>query len=341
MLKKLLLMSVWLCCLPALAQSVFEVTLASPPDDREQARAQALDIVLARLSGAEARDSWVQDEVRQDMTPYLESESASPGYRAVFNQSALQALLSSARLPFVTAPKPPILVWLSEQGQGRNQADSAWQTASAQFQQPLLWPLWDLDDHQALDARAAAFDHAALRAASQRYGADYWLALVEPGATPVDVLHWQLFSTRQTQPLLAGKLALNARSPADGITELLAAINQYWIAHSSLLKPSQLASLPSASSQAEPAEPLAMTADAPGELTIRVSDLRQFADAVLLERALAGLAGVQSVSVLDSAGAQSRYRLKITVSRAAVLQALTTVSALSPSGERSFSWAGS
>ncbi len=327
MLKNLLLTTLLLCSTAASAQSVFEVNIDPAPYHRDEARAQAVRLVLARLTGDQAKDSWVQDEVQHDLSRYLQSEPSGSGYNAVFNEEELLALLQSAELPFSRASRPTLLVWLSKEGRARNEANTAWRRASSAYQVPLLWPLWDLEEHMTLNTREL-FDAKLLREASRRYGADYWLA-VEQGAAGG---RWQLFGAEQEQPLLQGKLAQGelARG-AEAVTELMARLNRYWVGQQDSQQPSRPVN-------PAPEQPLLVEADAPGELTIVVSGLRRYADSVLLERKLSQLDGVGSVYVIDSAGFQGRYRLSVPGSRTAVLQALTSMTGLAVIGEREFSW---
>ncbi|MFP2770684.1 DUF2066 domain-containing protein [Oceanisphaera sp. KMM 10153] len=324
MLKNLFLTTLLLCSATVSAESVFEVNLDPAPYSRTEARVQAMELVLNRLTGGRAQDSWVQDEARRDLSRYLQSEPTGPGYNAVFNEEELLALLKSAELPFSLTSRPTVLVWLSEEGRSRNEASRVWRRASSAYQIPLLWPLWDLEEHMTLDTRDL-FDAKPLREASRRYGANYWLA-VEQDATGG---RWQLFGSAQEQPLLQGRLA----SGADTVTGLMARLNRYWVEKNeqrSALRPDN----------PMPIQPLLAKADASGELTIVVSGLHRYADSVLLERKLRQLDGVGAVYVVDSAGSQGRYRLSVPGSRAAVLQALTTITGLAVTGEREFSWAG-
>lgn len=333
MIKNLLLAALWMCSAFAAAQSVFDVTLNPAPYSRGEARQQALDIVLTRLSGDQARHSWVQEEARSEIHRYLQHESSGPGYQAQFNGQELAALLHSADLPFVTSAKPDLLVWLRQNGRVQNEASRSWKAAAARYQQPLLWPVWDLQEHMTLNDRQA-FNTDLLRQASQRYDADYWLVIEQSDNSPTpDGGRWQLFSAAQTKPLLQGKLS----GKAGDIDTLMAQLNNHWVQQAApgssrlALRPDNLA----------PQHPLQVTEDGAGELTILVSGLRQFSDSVLLERQLRQLDGVESVHVVDSMGSQGRYRLSVPGSRAAILHALTGVSGLTPLGERTFSWSGS
>ena len=329
MLKNLLLTTLLWCSAAASAQSVFEVNLDPAPYNRSEARSQAVELVLNRLTGGRAQDSWVQDEVERELSRYLQAEPPGPGYNAVFNQAELLAVLQSAELPFSLAPRPTLLVWLSKEGRARSEANAAWRRASNAYQIPLLWPLWDLEEHMTLDTREL-FAAKPLREASRRYGTDYWL-VVEQNSAPQDANggRWQLFGSRQASPLLEGKL----ESGADAVTKLMARINRYWVEQNGQKR------APKPTNPA-PEQPLLAEADVGGELTIVVSGLRRFADTVLLERKLRQLDGVASVYVVDSAGSQGRYRLGISGSRVAVLQALTTIRGLTVTGEREFSWSG-
>lgn len=327
MIKNLFLAGLYLCSALASAQSVFEVTLNPAPYNRDEAREQALNIVLARLSGEQAKHSWVREEAKSEITRYLQSESSSAGYQAQFNPQELQALLSSAGLPFATEAKPSLLVWLRDHDQVKNEASPSWMAATERYQQPLLWPLWDLEEQLALNDQST-FNTDLLRKASARYDAEYWLVVEQSEGDKTG--HWQLFSAAKKTVLLEGTL----EGKADNTTQLMAKINDYW-ARQAVPAPALLAE------NTAPDQALVATEDAEGELTILVSGLRTFSDSVLLERKLAQLNGVASVYIVESAGSQGRYRLSVPGSRAAILQALTTLSELTPKGDRAFSWSRS
>ncbi|MGO1247047.1 MAG: DUF2066 domain-containing protein [Oceanisphaera sp.] len=329
MVKKLLWVAVWLFSTATVAQSVFEVSLNPAPYSREQARLQALDIVLTRLGGEQVTSSWAREEARSDITRFLDSESSSMGYQAQFNGQELQALFNSAGLPFATASKPRVLVWWRDQAQVYNEASSRVQASATHYQQPLLWPLWDLDEQITLNGNDSFTPHL-VRQASARYNADYWL-MVEQSET-TNTGQWQLFSAQQKSALVKG--VLNGTSHDDAMESLLTKINDYW-ARQAVSEPLALAE------NEAPKESLTLTEDVEGELTILVSGLREFSDSVLLERKLAELNGVAAVYVAESAGSQGRYRLSVPGSRTAVLQALSSLSELTAQGDRTFSWLGS
>ncbi len=324
MLKNLLLTTSLLFSALVSAQSVLEVNLDPAPYSRDEARAQAVSLVLDRLTGGRAQDSWVQDEVQRELSRYLQSEPSGSGYNAVFNGDELLALLQGAELPFSLAPRPGVLVWLSKSGRARSEASRAWRQAAAAYQQPLLWPLWDLEEHMTLDPRAL-FKPQLLREASRRYGVDYWLVVEQDKEGG----RWQLFGSSQDQALLQGQLD----SGTDAVTALMARLNRYWVGQ----QEQRLAPRPD---NAAPEQALFAETDPPGVLTIVVSGLRQFSDSVRVEQLLRRLDGVEQAYVTESTGYQARYRLLVPGSRAVVLQALTEMTGLAVTGEREFSWSG-
>ncbi|ATG74720.1 DUF2066 domain-containing protein [Zobellella denitrificans] len=324
MLKTLLLAAMALLSSVAVAQPLLEVTLDPAPYSRDEARAQALELVLDRLTGDRARDSWIREEALAEPERYLRDEPQGSGYSARFDGEELRALIDSAGLPFSLDPRPALLVWQLDQGQARSEADADWRRASSAYPLPLLWPLWDLEEHMAID-KSRLFDEEQLREASRRYGADYWLALEREAQGG----RWQLYAAGQDGALLQGRL-----EPDAGLLELASALNRYWVERGNG------GGEPARADNPDPVEPLQLQQDGAGELTIVVSGLRQFSDAIRLEQRLRQLDGVEQVYLMDSAGHQARYRLLVPGSRAAVLQALAAVAGLSASGERQFNWSG-
>lgn len=323
MLKNLLLATMMLFSAAAAAQPLLEVNLNPAPYSREEAREQALSLILDRLTGDRARDSWVLDEALREPERYLEAEPQGQGYTAVFSQDELLTLLQSAELPFSLEPRPALLVWQLDNGTARNEADADWQQAASAYRLPLLWPLWDLQEHMEID-KAQLFDAGSLRQASRRYGADYWLALERDAQGG----RWQLFGAEQDEALLQGRLEPGEQA----MMTLAAALNRYWVQPSGRREQSR-------AENPEPAQPLRLEQDGPGELTIVVSGLRQFSDSIRLEQRLRRLNGVEQAYVMDSAGHQVRYRLLV-ASRDGVLRALTGVPGLVAVTEREFNWSG-
>ncbi|WP_445397510.1 DUF2066 domain-containing protein [Zobellella sp. An-6] len=325
MLKNLLLATMVLFSAQALAQPLLEVNLDPAPYSRDEAREQALALVLDRLTGDRARDSWIREEALAEPERYLQDEPQGRGYNARFDGEELLALIRSAGLPFSLAPRPALLVWQLDDGRARSEADADWRQASSAYQLPLLWPLWDLEEHMAID-KSQLFDDAQLRQASQRYGADYWLALSRDGGDG----RWQLYAAGQDGALLQGRLE------SGGMRALASALNRYWVEQGNDGGDDE----PARPENPDPVEPLTVQQDGPGELTIVVSGLRQFAEIIRLEQRLRRLDGVEQAYVMDSAGHQVRYRLRVSGSRAAVLQALAAVPGLVVTGERRFDWSG-
>lgn len=288
MLKQLLLSLMLLCVAGTAVASVFDVQLDAAPYSREQAREQAVDVLLSRLAGEQGPVSWVRDEILNNWSRYSESAPAAGGYRVQFSGAELSPLLHSAGLRVWTGKRPTLLIWQVQDGRVKDMPDTGWREASRQYAIPLLWPLWDLQEHMQVDKSALSGN--SLAEASQRYGAGMWLAVQQQEAG----LNWRLYDKSSGQPLTRGQ----ARSA----TELLAAVNDYWIVH-------QAAEPVQQPENHAPAEALQAGNDAPGELTIVVTGLKQFSDVVRLEQRLSRLEGITQINVLDSAGDQARFRL--------------------------------
>ena len=330
MFKKLMLVSLLLFSAAGSAEnSVLTVDLTDPPYERSAAREQAMVQVLARLTGSQAANSWVQDEALAEIDRYLVSESFAGGYQATFDETQLSELLNTAQLTFSVAPKPSLLMWQQLEGKGL-MAEPSWQSAAKYYQWPLLWPVWDLDEYMLLsDAEAFTADN--LQTASQAYGADYWLALTQHKGQG----RWQFFSAKQTQPLVSGKFT--APMTPNDISQLMAKLNDAWLKQPQVKTKKSHPRLENSA----PDQPLTLSKDEPGELTILVSGLTRFSDTILLERRLSELAEVNQVQVIESAGYQSRYRLAYTGAKSTVLNALSNVEDLAAQGTREFNWLGS
>lgn len=329
MFKKLLLASLLLfSAVSSAANSVLTVDLANPPYERSAAREQAMVQVLARLTGSQAANSWVQDEALAEIDRYLVSESFAGGYQATFDETELSELLNTAQLTFSVAAKPSLLMWQQLEGKGL-MAEPSWQSAAKYYQWPLLWPVWDLDEYMLLgDAEAFTADN--LQTASQAYGADYWLALTQNKGQG----RWQLFSAKQTQPLLSGEFT--APMTPNDISQLMAKLNDVWLSQPQAATNKSRRRLENST----PDQPLTLGEDAPGELTILVSGLKRFSDTVLVERRLSELADVKHVQVIESAGSQSRYRLVYSGSKSLLINALSEVQELTAKNSREFNWLG-
>ncbi|WP_107851603.1 DUF2066 domain-containing protein [Oceanimonas marisflavi] len=312
MLKQLLLSLMLLGVTGASAASVFEVQLDSAPYSRAQAREQAVDLLLDRLVGEPGRASWVRDEMIENWSRYRQDEHTRGGYRVQFDQAELLPLLDSAGLRAWTGERPSLLVWQVDGQHALDGMTAGWRQASLDYAIPLLWPLWDLQEHMQIDKDSLAKD--TLSEASRRYGAAAWLAVVKQDGR----LRWRLFSQDSEQALAQG----DAGTPM----ELLAAVNGYWISH----KGAETATRPG---NTAPAEALPAGTDAPGELTIVVSGLERFTDMVRLEQRLGRLEGVSDIRLLDSAGDQARFRLVLSTP---VVEPALSSAGLSSLGERRY-----
>lgn len=310
MLKQLLLSLMLLCVSATAAASVFDVQLDAAPYSREKAREQAANILLSRLGGSAAAGSWVAQEILNDWSRYTLSTSTAGGYTVQFAEAELSPLFHSAGLSLWRGKRPAVLVWQVNDGQAKDMPDTSWRKASRYYAIPLLWPLWDLQEHMQIDKTSLQN----LAEASQRYGAEVWLAVQQQEHR----LNWRLYHKDAEQPLTQGAAA--------SAEQVLADVNNYWVAR-------QAAMAETRPDNSAPAQALQAGADAPGELTIVVTGLTQFADMVRLEQRLSDLDGVAGVSVLDSAGDQARFRLEL--ESAAVRPALSRAG-LSALGERRY-----
>ncbi|MCT7655887.1 DUF2066 domain-containing protein [Oceanimonas sp. NS1] len=189
MLKQLLLSLMLLGFAGVSAASVFEVTLDPAPYSRKLAREQAVDVLLARLAGGAAEASWVRDEIRENGARYREDEQTGGGYRVRFERGELLPLLESAGLKAWTGPRPSLLVWQVNGQRALDTMTTGWRRAGSDFAVPILWPLWDLQEHLQVN-KDALLQNGALTEASRRYGAELWLAVQQRSGQ----LDWRLFS---------------------------------------------------------------------------------------------------------------------------------------------------
>lgn len=172
-------------------------------EERAKAAHRGLSQVLLRVSGS--RDTLTAPPVldaleraeelliqaRYESTPYkLQDETGTEvpadRLRMVFSASAVQQLLRNAGLPVWGDNRPPVLAWVVAprdegdmfvSGPADGEAGEWLQAHAARRGIPVQFPLLDLTDQFALDARQVSqLQEAPLRTASARYGADHVLA---------------------------------------------------------------------------------------------------------------------------------------------------------------------
>jgi hypothetical protein len=219
-----------------------EVPIAGEdPDSRNQAIAEALALVLVKLTGrdpapgtgdlATQASRFVQQfRYRRDADDSGETQTR---LWVRFDKSGLDRALRERGLPLWGSSRPAILLWLAAEGaRGRAlvAADSAlgravdWAAAARGL--PLQWPLLDLEDRARLTAADLWSDYApAVTQASARYvqplvltgrlrqvAADHWEG------------RWTLYEEQQAQALSStGRSAADAVRAALGtLAELLA-----------------------------------------------------------------------------------------------------------------------
>lgn len=161
--------------------------------ERLRAYSAALSAVIVKVTGSQvALESTVVTRAIRDAQSYVREVSYRTGSTPAPNNSLLSIrfdpelidkLLADAGVTVWDKNRPSILLWLSVQGQdGRREvlgSDSEHpiiallQEYSRERGVPILIPLMDFEDRRNLPADVAwSLDEQAIRAASQRYGAD-------------------------------------------------------------------------------------------------------------------------------------------------------------------------
>lgn len=194
------------CLMPALvhAEAVLnlyqqsELVVSQSLNERRQAAAEGLAVVLVRVSGQPqvltapevkaalaAPDRYVEAFRYESGSETLERDGAQvPATSLVFNYSrgAVESLLRQAGLPLWPANRPAVLVWLVTDDlqagrqlvslQGNSELSLAVRKEAAARGLPLVAPLLDLEDQVALNADDLwNLDQSVIEEASARYGA--------------------------------------------------------------------------------------------------------------------------------------------------------------------------
>lgn len=216
--------------------------------DAERLRAyrEALAAVILKVTGEERwlRNGSVERAVREAQSFVQEVSYRSSGggvssqtfITIRFDQELVDNMLGSAGIPVWDRNRPSVLLWLSVQGpDGRREllgsdSDHPALTQIREFSRvrgvPILIPLLDFDDRRNLPADVAwSLDEAAIRRASERYGADSILSgrvLTSPAGDQVGL--WQfLFRDRvETFDSLETDLAAYMHSALNRVTAQLA-----------------------------------------------------------------------------------------------------------------------
>lgn len=112
-----------------------------------------------------------------------------------FAAPTLDAELRRIGVPRWPAERRPVLLWLGGTDQERSALAPLARAALEEWGVPVLEPLWDLQDTQALAASASALDPARVAEASRRYEAAHWLLLEPQIAADAVRGRWQLGGT--------------------------------------------------------------------------------------------------------------------------------------------------
>ncbi|KGD66431.1 hypothetical protein Y5S_00098 [Alcanivorax nanhaiticus] len=282
------------------------------PEVQQQALSEALNQVLVRLSGkASVLELPVAEEAAQQLDRWVIRRDYRDGMLvARFDIRSLMDFLSSRRAPVWGVPRPRVLVWLVDQGTGKGSMVNPQHPDFLMLEREadrrgldLVLPEWDGQDRGALavaDIRGR-FDNQILDA-SARYPHEMVLAAVLYSGSPATV-SWRVLQGRKT--LDDGRL--KAESTEQAIGDLVDAVTD------------QLADRFAVAGGAADQRTL-LTVDAVGSLGDWKS-LRDF---------LAGLSGVQAVSLVQVSGDSLIYGLDFSGSDAQLRDLLSLSSSLTP-----------
>ncbi|MGE4259955.1 MULTISPECIES: DUF2066 domain-containing protein [unclassified Shewanella] len=241
-------------CIPANAVEVSQldqsmVSVASRSDaDRDAALREALGNVLLKNSGARGvlSNSMIVEKLSQASSMVTQfgyfDDQGQLKIRALFEHDRIIALLRAAGEPVWGRQRPLTLLWLAADNNSQPQivADGAdiderklFADASSQRGIPVLFPLMDLDDLQAVninDVRGQFAD--AIARASNRYQTDYFaMGTLEPVA---DGIRYQLALYTKTaggQPFML-PLVSDQNTVADkpaAVAAMMLALSDYFV----------------------------------------------------------------------------------------------------------------
>ncbi len=286
------------------------------PGERGAAFEEALERVVVRLTGRvdaveAARAAGVLESPKRFVQQFRYDEDEEGGLRlsARFDGAALRAALVDAEIPVWQSARPPVLVWLVEDGAGgRHLVDGNGEVAASLREPadavgiPLLFPLLDLEDQRQVSVTdvTGGFDEPVLEA-SERYGTP----LVLIGTLRHD---GSLVRTRWSL-LIAGEA-----SRWDGVANSTEqAFERAAMALAERLRPDYSA-LPDLDSDAG--------------LSIWIAGIDALGAYARAERVLGELPGIEEVTAAEIVGDRVRVRLEISVSRDRAERELTRASAL-------------
>lgn len=146
-----------------------------------------------------------------------------------FVAAILDAELRRLGVPRWPAERRPVLLWLGGADQERSLIAPLAREALAVRGVPVLEPLWDLQDTQALGASAPGLDPARVAEASRRYEASHWLILEPRIAADAVRGRWQLggVATAAGEEAKAGEPRAWVEAAVDAAVDALAATQVY------------------------------------------------------------------------------------------------------------------
>ncbi|MGB2246542.1 MAG: DUF2066 domain-containing protein [Alcanivorax sediminis] len=282
------------------------------PEEQQRALGEALNQVLVRLSGKPSvLELPVAGEAAEQLNRWVIRQDFRDGQLvARFDTGGLMQLLSSRRAPVWGVPRPRVLVWLVDQGTGKGSMVNPGHPDFAMLKQEadrrgldVVLPEWDSVDRGALavaDIRGR-FDNQILDA-SARYPHEMVLAAVLYSGSPATV-SWRVLQGRKT--LDDGRL--KADSTEQAIADLVDSVTN------------QLA------------DRFAVAGGASDQRTLlTVETVGSLGDWKSLRDFLAGLGGVQSVSLVQVSGDSLIYGLDFAGSDAQLRDLLSLSSSLTP-----------
>jgi Uncharacterized protein conserved in bacteria (DUF2066) len=200
-----------------------------------QGQQQAFDILMSRIASGRAPHVGA-DQLTDLVSGFEVANERRSGVRYVadytfhFKPNAVRKLLEGASVPVVETPSRPVLVLpVLKRGDRAvlwddpNPWRAAW-TGSDGGAMPIIVPLGDLDDVNAIDARAALRgDPAAIKAISDRYrNADVVVAQATPRSAPdrIDISATRYGAGESGTPQTM--VVSTAAKPGEGESDLMA-----------------------------------------------------------------------------------------------------------------------
>ena len=283
--------------------------------DAERWQQQALLQVLTKVSGdAEvAATAGIATELKQ-ASGYIKQfevvrQADGNRMRVLLDASKVNQLLQQHNIAIWGALRPDILVWLVQQQNGERsfvrRADmplnKALRQAFKQSALPLLQPLYDMDDIQAVsetDVWAGFWQQINL--ASSRYKPDVVLAVAVDQITDNGALLYRLSWQRQD----------NGRTWRD---EVLAADENTLMQSFAITLAAQLAKQYAS---------VMLQGNDLAEIQLEVQGLDSLTDLVQVQKLLQQMVGVSEVTIVRYAAAAAHYQLRSSISAQSLLNAL-------------------